>query len=296
MPNIFEPYIQYLQHIKNYSKHSLIAYNKDLDQFKVFVEQKDNPFEMKSVSKQDVRDWKVSLHQDGLAPSTINRKISAVKSYFKYLHTKGLVNANPAQNIKNLKKPKRLPTFVPITDLIEIKDGEIALQNAETLSGRDKLIILLFYTTGIRRSELLELKKAEIDLGQKKLKVLGKGGKERSVPLLPQIIPHIVAYQQSDFFVNDSVYFFHNEKGQILDPKFVYKMVNTYIHSCSLISKASPHVLRHSFATHLLNNGADINSIKELLGHSSLAATQLYTSNSIEALKGIIKKAHPRGG
>jgi integrase/recombinase XerC len=295
MPNIFDPFIQYLEHIKNYSKHSLVAYSKDLKQFQVFIEQGGDVFDYKTVSKTDVRSWMVALHRDKMAPSTINRKMSAVKSYFKFLQTRGEVKLNPAQNVKNLKQPKRLPVFVPTIDLIVEKDGLLILKNADELDERGKLIILLFYTTGLRRSELLELNQNSIDLKQNKIKVLGKGSKEREVPLLPQIIPYIHTYLASDLYISDSRYFFHNKKGQILDPKFVYNIVNTYIHSCSKISKASPHVLRHSFATHLLNNGADINSIKELLGHSSLAATQLYTSNSIDALKAIIKKAHPRG-
>lgn len=296
MPNIFEPYIQHLQSIKNYSHHSLVAYAKDLEQFRVFVEKNGETFKAEAVKSTDVRNWMVALHQDKLASSSINRKMSAIKSYFKFLQTRGVVQKNPAQSIKKIKQPKRLPVFVPTSDLIKENNGVFELHNAEVLDPRSKLIILFFYTTGLRRSELIELTQYSIDTKQNKIKVLGKGAKEREVPLLPQIIPYIEEYLRCDLYQSDSQYFFHNKKGQILDPKFVYNMVNTYIHSCSKTSKASPHVLRHSFATHLLNNGADINSIKELLGHSSLAATQHYTSNSIEALKGIVKKAHPRGG
>ncbi len=295
MSNIFDPFIQHLQHIKNYSKHSLVAYAKDLEQFQVFIEQNGRVFDYEAVDKTDVRNWMVSLHRDKMAHSSINRKMSAVKSYFKFLQSRGAVKLNPAQKIKNLKQPKRLPVFVPTSDLIIEKNGVLELQNADDLDERSKLIILIFYTTGLRRSELIELNQYSIDREQNKIKVLGKGAKEREVPLLSQILPYMDAYMASDLYISDSRYFFHNKKGQILDPKFVYNIVNTYIHSCSKISKASPHVLRHSFATHLLNNGADINSIKELLGHSSLAATQLYTSNSIDVLKAEIKKAHPRG-
>tara|TARA_R110001592_G_scaffold307299_1_gene580481 strand:- start:2358 stop:3248 length:891 start_codon:yes stop_codon:yes gene_type:complete len=295
MSNIFDPFIQHLQHIKNYSKHSLVAYAKDLEQFQVFIEQNGRVFDYETVDKTDVRNWMVSLHRDKMAHSSINRKMSAVKSYFKFLQSRGAVKLNPAQKIKNLKQPKRLPVFVPTSDLIIEKNGVLELQNADDLDERSKLIILIFYTTGLRRSELIELNQYSIDREQNKIKVLGKGAKEREVPLLSQILPYMDAYMASDLYISDSRYFFHNKKGQILDPKFVYNIVNTYIHSCSKISKASPHVLRHSFATHLLNNGADINSIKELLGHSSLAATQLYTSNSIDVLKAEIKKAHPRG-
>jgi integrase/recombinase XerC len=295
MANIFEPFLTHLQRIKNYSKHSLVAYAKDLEQFMVFMEQGGDGFNFKKIEKVDVRNWMVSLHQDGMAPSSINRKMSAVKSYFKYLQLQGEVKINPAQNIKNLKQPKRLPVFVPTSDLIAINNERVELKNANALDERSKLVILLFYTVGLRRSELIQLRSDAIDVEEKKIRVFGKGSKERILPLLRQLLPYIEAYKQSEWYVVDSPYFFHNKKGQILDPKFVYNMVNTYIHSCSKISKASPHVLRHSFATHLLNNGADINSIKELLGHNSLAATQHYTSNSIDALKGIIKKAHPRG-
>lgn len=296
MANIFFPFLDHLKHIKNCSNHSLVAYAKDLQQFQVFVEQHGGEFDPARVQKTDVRNWMVALHKDDMAASTINRKISALKSYFKYLLVQGEIDRNPTLSIKKLKQPKRLSVFVPASDLIEEHAEGITLRHSESLDPRGKLIVLMFYTLGLRRAELIGLGQNAILEPDRKIKIFGKGSKERILPLLPQLVPYIQDYKASQWYQPDSVYFFHNEKGQILDPKFVYNLVNTYIHSCSKISKASPHILRHSFATHLLNNGADINSIKELLGHSSLAATQNYTSNNIETLKGIVKKAHPRGG
>lgn len=295
MHNSFEDFFNYLSKLKNYSQHSITAYKKDLLQFQVFIEQYKN-FDYTNIVRSDARDWMVSLHHDKLSPNTINRKISALKSYFKYLLMNKLVKSNPIATISNVKSPQRLATFVPSTDLVETINGVLTLKNQDTLNIQEKAVILLFYTTGIRRSELLELKPSNINYHKKSIKVLGKGGKERSLPLIPSLLPVLQAYEGSEFFQAPALTFFHKSNGHKLDPKFVYNIVNAYIHRCSNIAKASPHVLRHSFATHLLNNGADINGIKELLGHSSLAATQVYTHNSINTLKEVIKKAHPRGG
>lgn len=295
MNTFFEKFLKHIGVLKNYSQHSIVAYRKDLEQFSVFIEANATEFNCQIITKSDIRSWMVSLHQDGLVPSTINRKLSTLKSFFKFLKKEGVVNVNPAQTIPNLKTPKRLAEFVPSSDLVEMKNGLLTLKHAETLNSQEQAIVLLFYTTGIRRAELISLKRTAVDLKQLKIVVMGKRSKERSIPLLPQILPTLEAYMESEYYDSDNMCFFHNKKGDLLDPKFVYNVVNKYIHCCSNTSKASPHILRHSFATHLLNNGADINGIKELLGHTSLAATQVYTHNSVDALKQIIKKAHPRG-
>lgn len=295
MNKSFTDFLENLSKLKNYSQHSIIAYKKDLEQFQVFIEQS-KPFHFSNITRIDARDWMVSLHQDGLSPNTINRKISTLKSYFKYLLTSSLISKNPINGITKMKSPQRLASFVPSTDIVELIDGKITLKHQDTLNSQEKAIILLFYTSGIRRNELLELKTNDIDFIKNNIKVFGKRSKERKVPLIPSLVSVLQSYMASEFFKENSLTFFHKQNGQKLDPKFVYNLVNKYIHLCSSITKASPHVLRHSFATHLLNNGADINGIKELLGHSSLAATQIYTHNSINTLKEVIKKAHPRGG
>lgn len=295
MDAFFEKFLKHILVLQNYSQHSVTAYKKDLEQFRVFIEANASAFDCKNITKVDIRSWMVSLHQDGMAPSTINRKLSALNSFFKYLKKEGVVKVNPAQTITKIKSPKRLAEFVPSSDLVEENNGVLNLKHSDKLNLQEQAIILLFYTTGIRRAELISLKRDAVDLSQLKIVVMGKRMKERSIPLLRQILPTIKAYMDSEFYSSENMCFFHNKKGELLDPKFVYNVVNKYIHCCSNTAKASPHILRHSFATHLLNNGADINGIKELLGHSSLAATQVYTHNSIDGLKQVIKKAHPRG-
>jgi len=231
-----------------------------------------------------------------ITPKSVNRKISTLRSYYKFLLKREVIKANPVYGIQGPRIPKRTPVFVPESQMNTLFDN---LQFPKDFEGqRDKMILELFYFTGMRKAELIGLKLNDIDFYQGTIKVLGKRNKERLIPAIPvlmTVIKQYISIRAEQDYASESEVLFVNKKGLPLQPKQVYTIVNKHLQSVTTVSKKSPHILRHTFATHMLNNGADINGIKEILGHSSLAATQVYTHNSFEKLKSIHKKAHPKG-
>lgn len=286
-------FLEYLQHEKKYSLHTVSAYQSDLKQFTVFVQQFDN--QIQNVNYEQIRDWIISLVNDGNNATTVNRKIACLKSFYKFLHLHQFISKNPAISLHVLKTQKRLPIFVKEEDMQKLLNQ---VDFDDTFEGvRDKLVLELLYGTGIRLSELINLRHHQIDLINGYIKVLGKGNKERIIPLHKTLITLIEFYQklkkdqQIENICTNLIVTDNNNKCY---PMFIYRLVRRYLEVISSIEKKSPHVLRHSFATHLLNKGADLNAIKELLGHSNLNATQIYTHNSIENLKNIFNQAHPK--
>jgi integrase/recombinase XerC len=281
----------YLIHEKRYSEHTVLAYQKDLEQFMLFLELEDEN-ELVEVSHRMIRSYLVFMVESELENASINRKLSTIKTFYRFLRQQGAIQSNPAQRIKSLKKKKALPQFVPETQLwdsaiFEEEDDDFKKLQVE-------LIFELFYQTGIRLSELIHLKEVNISNGQ--IKVLGKRNKERIIPISVKLNSLILDYQKikQEMELN-SDYLLLSEKGKKLQPKFVYNKVNYYLGKATNLSKKSPHVLRHTFATHMLNNGASLEVLKKLLGHVDLSATQVYTHNSFKKVMQIYNQAHPRG-
>ncbi len=282
-------FIKFLKFEKRYSKHTILSYETDLNQFFLFLSIEYNLQDPKEISHHLIRSWISSMLEFGITSRSVNRKITTLKSYFKYMLQENLIYENPTRKIISPKSSKKLPVFVEKIDMKKLL-SEISFPN--TFHGdRDRLIIDIFYMTGIRLSELLSLKKNNFDKERNNLKVLGKRNKERIIPISLRLSNSIDYFSQK---YNIEEYIFVNNKKKKLSNSQVYKIVNKYLNRVSTIDKKSPHVLRHTFATHMLNNGADINAIKEILGHSNLSATQIYTHNSIDRLKNIHKQAHPR--
>jgi len=287
-------FYRYLEYEKRYSKLTLVTYETDLRQFCGFLEfEKINRWQ--DVTSKVIRRWMVELLNDGITPVTIHRKISALKSFFRYLMREQALESNPVSGVIIPKKPKRLPVFVKEKDMNLLLDTVPFSNNFEGI--RDKFIITLLYGTGMRLSEMVNLRISNIDFGQKIIKVLGKRNKERIIPFFKELEKEITKYltARNEAFPDagtDIVIL--TSKGKPAYPKLIYRVVNKYLALVSTINKKSPHVIRHSFATALLNHGADLNAIKELLGHANLSATEIYTHNSFEKLNNIYKQAHPR--
>jgi integrase/recombinase XerC len=286
---------EYLQLEKNYSLHTVNAYGNDLIFFQEFLKSNFDTEKLEEVNYSMIRSWIVSMVDAGVSNSSVNRKISSLKSFYKFLLKIKVIESSPLLKHKSLKTPKKLQ--IPFSE----SELDMVLNNLNFPDGfdgiRDKLIIDLFYTTGIRRIELIGLKMQNIDLQNRTLKVLGKRNKERILPIVPVIATQIEKYltERTQLkVIKDSEYFFLLLKGVKLNDSFVYRLINYYFSNVSEKVKKSPHILRHTFATHLLNNGADLNSVKELLGHASLASTQVYTHSSLSELKKIYGQAHPR--
>ena len=285
----------YLQLEKNYSPHTVNAYLNDITSFHTFIT---NEFEQESlleVNYSQIRSWIVSLVDANISNVSVNRKIASLKSFYKFLLKTKQMETSPLLKHKSLKTPKTLQ--IPFSEK-ELDDVLHHIQYPDGFEGiRDKLIIDLFYTTGIRRTELIHLKQNNFDESKATIKVLGKRNKERMLPVLPTILLQIKRYLTERAYLEhiiDSDYLFLTEKGKKMNDSLVYRLINKYFSGVSEKVKKSPHILRHTFATHLLNNGADLNSVKELLGHSSLASTQIYTHNSLAELKKVFNEAHPR--
>ncbi len=285
----------YLQLEKNYSLHTIKAYEADLLAFQDFLTTEFECSSLRKVNYSQVRNWIVALSEDGVSNRTINRKISSLKSYYHFAQKIGEIDISPLQKHKPLKTAKKVQVPFSEKEVLEV------LSNIDTssLEGlRDKAIIELFYSTGLRRIELINLKLSDLDLKKATIKVLGKRNKERYLPLLISVTKTIELYlnERSGAIPKASgfSYLFVSSRGDKMSESLVYRIINTYFSKASVKLKKSPHILRHSFATHLLNEGANLNAVKELLGHSSLAATQVYTHNSIAELKNIHKNAHPR--
>ncbi len=292
---LFEDYLGYLQYERKCSEHTVTAYSKDLDDFYGFAFKEYDYSDIKDVNYSIIRSWIVYLIDSGVSARSVNRKISSLKSYYKFLVKTDQIEVNPLIKHKSLKVPKTLQ--LPFSEK-EI-ENTLELMEAETdFEGlRNHLIVEIFYSTGIRRAELIGIQMRNVSLEEKTLKVLGKRNKERIIPLLPSVCHTIKEYlkvRQNLASIQDSEYLFLTLKGVKVYESLVYRTVNSYFSLCSEKVKKSPHILRHSFATHLLNEGADISVIKELLGHSSLASTQVYTHNNIAKLKEVYKNSHPR--
>ena len=282
-------FLNFIKTEKRLSPHTIRSYTSDLKQFSRFLSKECNiHLEVNNASFQNIRSWIVFLLENNLNPRSVNRKISVLKSYYKFLLQEGYISHNPMIKIISPKTSKRLPSFVDKED-IQILLDKVKFEN-NYIGNRDRLIIEFFYVTGIRLSELIDIKIFDLDFNNNYVKVLGKRNKERLIPLSNIMITKLQNFINEN---NITGYLFTN-KGKKMYSKLVYRLVKKHIKLVSSIDNNSPHVLRHTFATHMLNNGADINAIKELLGHSNLNATQVYTHNSIEKLKSVYNQAHPR--
>jgi len=290
-----ESFINYLAFEKRCSSHTVVAYKNDLDQFVQFCVQVVGEFNVKKVDLKLVRSWIVQLMENELSARSVNRKISTVKSFFKYLEKEQLIENNPATYLSLPKIRKKLPNFVEEKNLNHLLDDGFFTDDFTGL--RDKLIITLLYGTGIRLAELLRLKDNDIDSKMCLIKVLGKRNKERIIPYPVPINGLLKIYIEirNNTVKSNTERLLVTEKGSAVYEKLVYRVVTQNLAKVTLLEKKSPHVLRHTYATHLLNRGADLNAVKELLGHSNLAATQIYTHTSFEKLHDIYKQAHPRG-
>lgn len=288
-------FVQYLQFEKRYSQHTVIAYQEDLQQFMLFLENSYGATALVEIKTTFIRTWLAHLKEQKLTAKSINRKISTLRSFFKFHLRQGNISQSPATTLTAPKISKRLPVFVEKKD-IETLFNHVEFPNDWT-GKTERLLLQLLYQTGMRRSELINLKEGNIDMHNAGLKVLGKGNKERIIPCnvtLVQLLQDYIQSKKSVFEHPDTTVLLINEKGKKLQPGWVYKAVNKYLSLVTTIERKSPHILRHTFATHLANAGAELNAVKELLGHSSLAATQIYTHNTIEKLKDAHKKAHPK--
>ena len=283
-----EKFLHYLKHEKRYSVHTLLSYSTDLKQFTNFLSSEFSVKSIRKVNFQLVRSWIAKLLNENISARSVNRKITTLKTYFRFLIREDIINQSPMQKIISPKTSKRLPVFVEQVKMEKLLN-EIDF-GVGFLAQRDRLILELFYFTGIRLSELINLKNKDINYSDSTILVLGKRKKERLIPLTSDILSKIKKLNAS----NKSKYLFTTDKGKQISTKQVYRLVNKYLSMVTTLDKKSPHILRHTFATHLLNNGADINAIKELLGHANLSATQIYTHNTIEKLKTVYKQAHPR--
>jgi integrase/recombinase XerC len=291
---VIQPFLDYLKFEKRYSRHTVISYETDLTSFFDYIVTQYGETPLSQLSHIYIRSWLASLKDEGLTAKSINRKISSLKSFFKYQLKAGVIKQTPMAKIVSPKNEKRLPSFVADKDIRTLFEH---VEFPDTWQGRtERLLLLLFYNTGMRLSEVIGLKDSQVNSSNHTLKILGKGNKERIVPISPEILNEIKTYQKerNDLIPERSDLLLITEKGKPLSPRGVYSSVKKYLSLVTTIEKRSPHVLRHTFATHLTNNGADLNAVKELLGHSSLAATQVYTHNTIEKLKNIYKRAHPK--
>ena len=289
---LIQKFIDYLKIEKGYSDHTIIAYHKDLESFHQYIEDVFDEKKLTHVTYIYIRSWIVELMETGHKPTSINRKMSALKSFYKFLMKTGHVEANPMVNHKALKQEKKI--IIPFSQKEMSKLFDLMPED-DFNTIRDKLIVELLYTTGIRRAELIGLKQKDVDFSLKQIKVLGKRQKERIIPLLDNTIHLIRKYiSVKNKISTSSDSLIINEKGNSLSDSTVYKIVKQNITLVSTKDKRSPHVLRHAFATHLLDEGLDLNTVKELLGHASLASTQVYTHSSLKKIKNVYQKSHPR--
>ncbi|MCF8424479.1 MAG: tyrosine-type recombinase/integrase [Bacteroidia bacterium] len=292
--NHLHSFFDYLTYEKNYSIHTITSYKNDLHQFIEFINPQKEEFPAVEINYQHVRAWVAELIKHKISARSVNRKLSSLKSFFKYLQRLKIIEINPLSKISGPKTPKRLPVFIDENHMVNLFSD---VKFEEGFNGqRDQLILDLLYQTGMRRSELTHLKESDIDLFNSTIKVLGKRNKERIIPISLPLKRNLKSYLKVKEELNlSNMMLLVSEKGNTLSEQAVYKSVKKYLAQITTIQKKSPHVLRHTFATHLLNNGADINAVKDLLGHANLSATQVYTHNTIDKLKKSYKQAHPRG-
>jgi len=290
-----ESFLQYLQIEKRYSLHTVRSYLNDLDQFYEFLSSQELSEDPLLVTSHDIRAWIVSMLDNNYTTVSVHRKISCLRVFYRYLRKEGIMKSDPLEKVVLPKRKKSLPVFVEEESLKELLDNYAFGDGFPGI--RNRTIIEMLYMTGMRRSELIGLRDIDVDLSEGSVKVTGKRNKQRIIPLVRPFIKRVEDYiktrEESDI-KSDAGWFFLTDKGNKLYDKYVYNIVNSYLAMVTTIEKKSPHILRHTFATHMLNNGADLNSIKELLGHANLSATQIYTHNTFEKLKKIYKQAHPR--
>ena len=290
-------FLKYLSFEKRSSQHTVTAYEEDLNQLSGFLDETFEIEDFSEVKHPHLRNWIIHLMESGIAPVSINRKIACLKSFFKFLLAREFIEVNPTSRLRPLKTEKRLPNFVKTTEMEELLKLPV-FEGNDFPELRDRLIIELLYGTGIRLSELLGLKYNDINFFDDSIKVLGKRNKERVIPIPGSIVKLIRNYAEKAIEELGEKTKDHSlimtDRGKEVYPMFVYRTVKKYIGQVSTLTKRSPHVLRHTFATHLLDKGADLNAVKDLLGHTSLAATQVYTHNSLEKLKSAFDQAHPK--
>lgn len=289
-------FIDYVEKEKNYSPHTLTAYQSDLERFANFCASEYQETSINLIDYPLIRSWIVSLGQEGKSNRTINRKISVLRSYYNFLMRIEVRKSNPLRKHKPLKEEKKVQLPFTEKEIADLLDGAHFEDTHQGLLA--KTIIETLYSTGMRRTELVHLEYRQVDFENNQLKVIGKRNKERIIPIIPSLkkqLNHFASLVESMRNQTGNPYFFCNQKGEKLSDTLVYQLVNDYLNKVSTKVKRSPHMLRHSFATHLLNQGADLNTVKDLLGHASLAATQIYTHSSMEQIKAVYKDAHPRG-
>lgn len=295
MPDSFlSAFIDYLRYEKRMSPHTLLAYSNDLEQFFTYLKEiySVSDSAVKEINHFMIRSWLMSLIEKKITTRSVNRKISTLKSFYKFLLREKTINASPMSKILSPKNPKRLPVFIEENKMNLLLEKEFFKDNFE--GRRNCLLIELLYSTGIRRAELIHLKESDISFQNNTIKVLGKRNKERMIPFTSHLKKIIQEYLEEKHKISGNDFLFISKKGKQMNPVSVHQVVTKTLGKITTLSKKSPHVLRHTFATHLLNNGADINAIKELLGHTNLAATQVYTHNTIEKLKSVYSKTHPK--
>lgn len=288
-----ERFLAYIEFEKRYSPHTVVAYRNDLEQFSGYLLATYSISDIRDVTHPMIRSWLVHLMENKISPRSVNRKLTTLKSYYRFLIREGFVEQNPIRRIISPKSPKRLPAFIEqdkIARMFDSKGGD-----GGYVAMRDTLILEIFYATGMRLSELVNLKETDIDFHNDTIKVLGKRNKERLIPFSNKMAVLLKDYlREKEKTFGENPVLFLTGKGVKVYPRLVYRVVKDSLAEVSTSAKRSPHVLRHTFATHMLNNGAELNAVKELLGHASLSATQVYTHNTIEKLKSIYKQAHPK--
>lgn len=291
-----ESFINYLEYEKKSSPHTVIAYRTDLEQFQEFA---NTSFELNDISEaghSEIRAWVIDLVEQELSTTSVNRKMATLRSFYKFLLRSRMITKDPTYKLRSLKKPKKLPEFVQELTIEAVLEESVYEPSFE--GQRDRMVIEFLYLTGVRLAELIGLKWESINLNEETVKVLGKRKKERIIPLTKGLLRNILLYKKvfEERFskLNQSDYFIVTNKGTKSYPMIIYRTVRHYLDLFAQTSKRSPHVLRHTFATHLLNKGADLNAVKDLLGHANLAATQVYTHNSLEKLKAVFEQAHPK--
>ncbi|MCZ2101731.1 MAG: tyrosine-type recombinase/integrase [Chitinophagales bacterium] len=291
-------FVNYLRVEKKYSEHTAISYGHDLNTFLDYCNEVYEIANFQEVGHIHIRSWIVSLISDGISPVSVNRKISALRSMYKWMIRRNLIVNNPMLKVVAPKMPKRLPVVVQDLNMQKIIERPILVPEADTdiyAKIRDNFVMVLLYSTGIRRAELVGLKISDFNISRKEVRIVGKGNKVRSIPLTDFLIQQLEGYLEARNMIEDNgtENLFLTNKGKPIYPRLVHDIVKGQLDTLTTLSKKSPHVLRHTFATHMLDNGADLNGIKEILGHANLAATQIYTHSSIQKLKEVYKKAHP---
>ncbi|MBC6367644.1 tyrosine-type recombinase/integrase [Algoriphagus sp. AK58] len=293
---MIDSFINYLEYEKRTSNHTVLAYRKDLEQALDFVSLSFSIKDLGECSHSELRAWIIDLVEQGLSPTTVNRKLATLRSFYKFLMRSKIIQKDPTYKLKSLKTPKKLPEFLQESTIESVLEEEVYESTFE--GQRDRMVMEFLYLTGVRLSELTALKWRDLNLHEERVKVMGKRQKERIIPITMRLQRNILSYKKvfEERFskIEGNEYFIISNKGEKSYPMMIYRIVRQYLDLFAQNTKRSPHLLRHTFATHLLNKGADLNAVKDLLGHANLAATQVYTHNTIEKLKAVFEQAHPK--